>query len=53
MTRDSPNDNESVIRILKDRTRKIVNQRVQEKAGSRGLKEELLKNIHNNVKKER
>jgi hypothetical protein len=53
MTRDRPNDDESVIRILKDRAGKTIYQRVQEKAVSRSLKEELLKDINNNIKKER
>jgi hypothetical protein len=51
--RDSPNDNKSVICILEDRTREVINQRVQEKPSPRSMKKQLLEDISNDIEKER
>jgi hypothetical protein len=51
--RDSPNDNKSVVRILEDRTRKVMYQRVEEKPRPRSMKKELLEDISNNIEEER
>jgi hypothetical protein len=53
MVRDGSNDNEGVISILEDGTREIIDKRVKEKTFTRGVEQELLKDIHNNVEEER
>jgi hypothetical protein len=51
--RDSPNDNKSVVRILEDRTQKVIYQRVEEKPRPRSMKKELLEDISNDIEEER
>jgi hypothetical protein len=52
MLRDRTDNDKSIISILEDRTGKVINKRVEEKAVPRGKKEHLLKHIRHDVKKE-
>jgi hypothetical protein len=52
MIRDSPNDDKSVVSILKNGAREIVNKRVKEEPSPGSLEKELLKNISHNIEKE-
>jgi hypothetical protein len=49
MTGDGPDDNKGVVSILENRTRQVINKRVKKPPLSRGLQEELLEDISNNV----
>ena len=49
--RNSTNDDERVVRILQNWAREIVDKGVKELPFPRGVKEELLEDIHNNVEK--
>jgi hypothetical protein len=48
--RDSPNNDEGVIGILKDRTREVINERVKKEASLRRMEQKLLEDIRNQVK---
>jgi hypothetical protein len=52
MLRDGTDDDEGVIGILKDRARKVVNQRMEEQPLTRGQEKQLLENVSHNVEKE-
>jgi hypothetical protein len=43
--RDGPNNDEGVVGILKDRTRKVIHKRVEEEASLRHVKQQLLEDI--------
>jgi hypothetical protein len=47
--RDSPNDYESIVGILQDRARKVINKWVKEQSLPRGAQEELLQDVSHNV----
>jgi predicted house-cleaning noncanonical NTP pyrophosphatase (MazG superfamily) len=53
MLRNGANNNEGIIRVLRNRTREITNKRVGEEPIARGLKKKLLENINNNVEEKR
>jgi response regulator of citrate/malate metabolism len=53
MLRNSANDDECVVSILKDRTEEVINERVEEEPLPRGLQNHLLQDIHNNIEEER
>jgi hypothetical protein len=50
MLRDGPDDDEGVIGVLEDGTRKIVDKRVEKEPITRSLEEKLLENISNDSK---
>jgi hypothetical protein len=52
MFRDSPEDNEGIISILENGTKKVINKGVEKETVSRCLEKHLLKNIRNDVEKE-
>jgi hypothetical protein len=52
MVRDSADDDQGIINVLKDRARKVIDQRVEEEPIPRGLEKELLEDVGNNVEKE-
>jgi hypothetical protein len=52
MLRNGPDNNESVIGVLEDRTGKVIDERVQEETFARGMEDHLLEDINNDVEKE-
>jgi hypothetical protein len=52
MLGDGPDDDEGIISILENRTRKVVDQGVKQKPLTRGLEKKLLEDISNDVEKE-
>jgi hypothetical protein len=52
MLRNSPDDNESIIGILENGAKKVVDKGVEKEPITGSLKKHLLKNIRNDVEKE-
>jgi hypothetical protein len=52
MVRDSADDDQGIVSVLKDRARKIIDKRVEEEPITRGMEEELLEDVGNNIEKE-
>jgi hypothetical protein len=51
MVRDSADDDQGIVSVLKDRARKIIDKRVEEEPITRGMEEEL-EDVGNNIEKE-
>jgi hypothetical protein len=52
MVRDSADDDQGIISVLKNRARKIIDKGVEEEPITTGLEEELLEDVGNDVEKE-
>ena len=50
--RNGPNDDKSIVCILKDRTWEVVNNRVKKEAGSGSMQDKLLKDVDDDVEEE-